>query len=504
MAQMELSELAKQRLEEAKQRTAARKRERREKAQAANVFTPGREVVWRPQPGPQTALVTCPYPEILYGGARGGGKTDGCLGAWLYHANKYGEYARGIFFRRRFKQLEHVQDRCSQLFTKLGALYNKGDATWVFPSGATLKLRHLWDESAEEEYRGHQYTFMVAEEITNWPTLAPIDKLRGTLRSAHGVPTKLILTANPGGAGHGAVRARYVDPAPTGYKPIVDPKTGETRVFIPAKLEDNQILMQNDPFYERRLMQSGSPSVVKAWRFGDWSVISGGFFDDLYNQDAHLIRPFDIPPTWRWRRSFDWGSAAPASLGVWAISDGNPVDDLDGFVFPRGSFIRVSEWYTCIRDANGNLKHNEGMRLTNIALGNGIGIRSQDHNFSGCVADPAIFSQLGRESIYDEIRKGAAEVGHHLVFQRADNNRIAGWQRLRDMLEASAAPRPEKPGIWAFETCEHFARTIPVLQRDEKNPDDIDTDQEDHVADETRYLVMTGARTLSIGTRLGE
>ncbi len=499
---MPIPELVEKRLAEAKERTAERKRKRRE--QAANVFTPGREVVWRPQPGPQTALVTCPYPEILFGGARGGGKTDGVLGAWLYHAGKYGEYARGIIFRRRFKQLEALQSRCAELFPKLGALYNKGDATWVFPNGATIKLRHLWDEASCEEYQGHDYTFMVFEEATNWPSLGPINKMRATLRSAHGVPVKMILTANPGGAGHNAIKIRYITPARNGYQAITDPKTGEQRVFIPSRLENNQLLMRNDPNYEMRLMQSGNTAIVKAWREGNWDIVAGGFFDDLFNPDKHLLKPFDIPATWKWRRSFDWGSAAPASLGIWAVSDGSPVEDMDGFVFPRGSLIRVSEWYTVSRDENGNVKPNEGMRLTNIALGNGIAIRSSDRSFSGCVADPSIFAKPGRDSIYDEIQKGARELNHHLIFQMADNNRIAGWQRMRDMLEAAAADYPEKPGLYSFETCEHYARTVPVLQRKEDSPDDIDTDQEDHVADEVRYICMTGARTLSIGIRQGE
>lgn len=329
-----------------------------------------------------------------------------------------------------------------------------------------------------------------------------MDKMRATLRSAHGVECKIICTANPGSSGHGWVKARYITPNPKGFTPIKDPETGAYRVFIPSRLSDNHALYENDPDYEKRLLASGNPALVKAWLHGDWDVIAGAFFEDVFNQEKHIIRPFSIPSGWRWRRSFDWGSAAPASLGIWAISDGSPVPEMGGFVFPRGSMIRVDEWYT-VSHKNGNIEPNKGMRLTNLALGAGVGHRVDGRNFSGCVADPAIFSEHGRQSIYSEMQVGAREAGHNLYFNRADNNRVAGWQKVRDLLENAAADRPERPGMWAFETCIHFIRTVPILQRDDKKPDDIDTDQEDHCADEVRYMAMTGGRGVVEGAITG-
>jgi hypothetical protein len=205
----------------------------------------GVETAWKPQyradgsRGPQFALLTCPYTEVFFGGARGGGKTSGMLGHWLAHAQRYGSKARGVFFRRRFKQLEEVQRQCNELFPKLGASYGKAEAMWTFPNGATLRLRHLWDAQAAESYQGWALTWICLEELTNWPTLKPMNKLRGTLRSSDGVKCVLMATGNPGGPGHNVVKARYIDPAPQGYTPIVDAESGETRVFIPSRLEDN-------------------------------------------------------------------------------------------------------------------------------------------------------------------------------------------------------------------------------------------------------------------------
>ena len=447
--------------------------------------------IWKPQPGPQAALITCPIFEIFYGGARGGGKTDGMLGDFAIHADRYGQYARGVFFRRTYKQLEEVQYRAQQIYPRLGAIWLKGEQLWLFPNGATLKMRHLWDERDAENYQGHSYTWICIEEATNWPTPNAIDRIRATLRSAHGVPVRLRLTGNPGGAGHNWVKQRYITPAPNGFTKLIDPVSGEARVFIPARLEDNPALTLKDPGYERRLLQAGSAALVKAWRFGIWDIVAGGFFDDVWNPSLHVLAPFDIPATWRMRRSFDWGSAKPSSLGLWAESDGVPIEKL-GLHFPRGSLIRIGEWYTVQKDVQGYVKPNVGTHLTNKQVGAGVVSFSQGRNWRGCVADPSIFIKAGGPSIYDQMREGAREAGGIIVFSKADNNRIAGWQKMRGMLQSSAKERPESPGIWVFENCVDWIRTVPVLQRDQKKPDDIDTEAEDHAADETRYAVMGG------------
>jgi len=447
--------------------------------------------IWKAQPGPQEALIRCSIFEVFYGGARGGGKTDGMLGDFAIHADLYGKHARGVFFRRTFKQLEEVQRRAEEIYPKLGATWIKGEQLWKFPNGATLKMRHLWDEKDAENYQGHSYSWVCIEEATNWPTSAAIDKIRATLRSAAGVPVKLRLTGNPGGAGHNWVKQRYITPAPNGYKAITDPETGELRLFIPSRLEDNPALTENDPHYERRLMQSGSAALVKAWRWGAWDIVAGGFFDDVWNPDRHILLPFEFPEGWQFKRTFDWGSAKPSSLGLWAVSDGNIVESI-GRSFPRGSMIRINEWYTVAKDPQGYVKPDVGLNLMNTELGAGIVSRSKGRNFSGCVADPSIFTKAGGPSIYDQMRQGARDAGGMFTFSKADNSRVSGWKKMRDMLKSASEEHPESPGIWVFENCIDWIRTVPVLQRDGRNQDDIDTNSEDHAADETRYGVMSG------------
>ena len=213
------------------------------------------EVLWAPQEGPQTALIQCPIFEVFYGGARGGGKTESSIGDWIEHSSTYGEAAIGIFVRRKFKQLAEVIARTKQIFPKMGGKYNEQKAEWRMPGGGRLKFVYLERDSDAEEYQGHNYTRVYVEEVTNFPTSGPIDKLRATLRSGSGVPVGMRLTGNPGGPGHNWVKARYIDPDPNGYKIIEESCDIEIdgvmqtvkleRVFIPSKLGDNMLLLRN-------------------------------------------------------------------------------------------------------------------------------------------------------------------------------------------------------------------------------------------------------------------
>ncbi len=434
-------------------------------------------IIWQPQEGPQTALLQCPIFEVFYGGARGGGKTESSIGDWLDHSSTYGEAAIGIFVRRKFKQLAEVIARTKQLFPKLGAKYNEQKAEWRMGNGARLKFVYLERDSDAEEYQGHNYTRVYVEEVTNFPSPGPIDKLRATLRSGSGVPVGMRLTGNPGGPGHNWVKARYIDPDPKGFKIITEACDVEIdgvirtvsldRVFIPSKLGDNMMLLRNDPTYVLRLRQSGSEALVKAWLEGNWDIVDGAYFADL---DERLHgRPRDIirwatPATIRFR-SFDWGSAKPFSVGWWAICDGLwPKDD----PLPYGAIFRYREWY-------GASGVNKGLGMTADAVSREILDIEKQERIRYAVADPAIFIRNGGPSIAESMAR--------CRWRRADNKRLSGWEAMRQRI----AGENGVPMMYIADECEDFWRTVPTLQHDEDNSEDLDTDGEDHVADEVRY-----------------
>lgn len=438
------------------------------------------EVIWAPQEGPQTALIQCPVFEVFYGGARGGGKTEGSIGDWLEHSATYGEAAVGIFVRRKFKQLTEVIARTKQIFKKIGAKYNEQKAEWIMPNGARLKFVYLERDSDAEEYQGHNYTRVYVEEVTNFPNPSPINKLRATLRSSLGVPVGMRLTGNPGGPGHNWVKARYIDPAPQGYKIITEECQVEIdgeiqtvsldRVFIPSKLGDNMLLLRNDPTYVLRLRQSGSEALVKAWLEGNWDIVDGAYLEfdeEKHVKDRGYIR-FAPPQTVRFR-SFDWGSAKPFSVGWYAIADGTwPNTD----PLPFGSLFKYREWY-------GASGPNKGLGMTADLVQKNILQMEKDERIRYAVADPAIFIRNGGPSI--------AESMAACRWRRADNKRLPGWEQLRQRL----AGENGAPMIYFADQCEDTIRTLPVLQHDEDDIEDLDTDGEDHAADEIRYACMS-------------
>lgn len=449
-------------------------------------------IVWRPQAGPQHAFVTCPLDEVVYGGARGGGKTDAALGDFALHAKRYGQDAKGLFIRRTRTALEPTIERAKQIFIPLGAKWQEQKSRFVWPNGAILYFRYLDRDADADNYQGHDYTRVYIEELTQFPTPGPVDKLKGTLRSGAGVPCGFRATCNPGGPGHTWVKARYIDPGPfvitrEAFKNPFDGKTVELRrVFIPAKLSDNPKLLENDPLYVARLHQTGSAQLVRAWLNGDWDIIDGAFFDK-WASARNVVRPFEVPRVWMRFRSMDWGSAKPFSVGWWAVvSDDHKLPD--GRTLPRGAIVRYREWY------GSTGKPNEGLKLTAEAVGQGIKTREASDTVKWGVLDPAAFAEDGGPSIAERMKRGA---GIH--FRPADNKRVpgngamGGWDQMRQRINGPCDETGEPigdPMLYVFETCRDFIRTVPILQHDPDRLEDIDTSSEDHVADEARYACM--------------
>jgi hypothetical protein len=441
-------------------------------------------VVWRPQIGPQKALVDCPYREIFFGGARGGGKTDGVLGKWALKAQRYGDKFNAVMFRRTTVSSEDAIERSRQIFKPLGAEFNGSKNIWRMPGGGRVSFAYLDKVQDADEYQGRNVTDAWVEEAGQYPMPDPILRLFGVLRSAQGIPTQLIVTANPGGAGQHWMRDRYeLHPFPKKPKvlkrKVTDELTHEVAV-IPSRITDNRILLDNDPAYITNLHMVGSKELVRAWLEGDWSAVEGAFFDG-WSEKRHVVQPFSVPKDWMRFRSMDWGFARPSSIGWWAIaSDDYPVGD--GRVLPRGCMVRYRELYTAI-------KPDVGMRLDVEQLGALLKSKEQaGEQISYTVVDPAMNSENGGPSMTQRL----AKVG--VPCRPGDNTRIGkngamgGWDQFRSRLRGEANDRPM---MAVFSTCKDFIRTVPVLQHDPDRPEDVDTESEDHVADEVRYACMS-------------
>ena len=443
--------------------------------------------IWEPQPR-QEAFITCPADDVGFGGARGGGKSDGVVGDFIDHEDTYGEHAIAMAFRRERTQLVELIERAKQILKPIGFSWHEQDKYFRGPKGGRLRFTYLESDSDADAYQGHSYTRLYPEELGTFPSEAPINKLQATLRSGQGVPCQMKGTCNPGGPGHQWVKARYrLDTHPHGFErfdfefvnPFTQKKITKTRMFIPSKVTDNRFLGDD---YVANLFQVGSDQLVKAWLDGDWSIIEGAFFE-CWDSKRHIVRPFQIPEDWPRIRSMDWGSAKPFSVGWWAIVS----DDYHGagFTLPRGCLVRYREWY-------GSKAPNVGLKLTAEEVGSGILAREKDDpKIADSVLDPAAFAEDGGPSIAERVTKGA---GGKIHFRPADNKRVpqrgamGGWDQMRARLVGDDDGRPM---LVMFSTCVDSIRTIPALQHDPLRAEDIDTDGEDHAADETRYACMS-------------
>jgi len=432
----------------------------------------------------QRGFIASPARETLFGGSRGGGKTFAVIIDWLVHSEAFERDAKGIVLRRSLVELDDFIETAKDVLEAAGHRWLEQKKSFVSPKGAVLRCRYLDNDKDAALYQGHQYTRVYVEEVGNFPNEPPIRKMLATLRSAKGIPCHLKATANPGGAGHSWVKARYIDPAPP-YTPFSQDGGKTYRVYIPARLTDNPHLMENDPGYIDMIKQAGNAELVRAWLDGDWDVVVGQYFTE-FSREKHIIPTVKLPLSWTVRyRSQDWGSSRPFAVYWQAVADGNPLPGVDRRI-PRGALVYYRELY------GWNGSANQGCRYTAAKVGQTI-VQAElddrniieDNNGLNKI-DPSTFATNGGPSIAEEqARQGA-------WFTRADNRRtaqggaLAGWDQIRKRLTGEDGV----PMIYFMENCIHLIRTLPILPADSTQMDDVDSDAEDHAADAVRYGCM--------------
>lgn len=473
-----------------------------------------REVVWAPQSGSQKAFLECPLFEVLYEGTRGPGKTDGLLMDFAREVGKgWGGDWKGIIFRKTYPELSDIIDKSKKWFPKIwpDAVYNESKSFWSWPTGEKLLFRPFEKSSDYWKYHGHAYPFIGWEELTTHATDENYKSMMSCCRSTRaGMPRKYRATTNPYGVGHNWVKARFR--LPIGghgiYGQVITDsrdKNGDVeppRVAIRGSIYENRILLTADPDYIQRLKASArNKNELKAWLEGSWDIVAGGMFDDVWNPVYHIIPSIplsSIPRGWRIDRSYDHGSSKPFSVGWWAESNGEPIT-IEGKQYGsiKGDLIRIGEWYGFTGEPD------EGVRMLSTDIGEGIIDREEDWGIKGRVlpgpADTSIFDEYEpQRSVAGDMRKKG------VVWEKADKgpgSRIQGWEQMRKMFKAAIPVKGvgrTEPGIFIMDRCAQFIRTVPVLPRDEKKPDDVDTAVEDHIGDEARYRSRWQRKTIMV------
>lgn len=440
------------------------------------------KVVWRPQPR-QAAFMARPEYEALYGGAAGGGKSDALVIEALRQVHI--PWYKALILRKTFPQLRELIDKTLNYYPRIypKAKYNGSSHTWRFPSGAQIIFGSLNRPQDKIQYQGQAYDFIAFDELTHF-TQEEYEYLKSRNRpNGPGTRVYMRATANPGGVGHGWVKDRFI----TASAPMttireeaswVDPEgkkhTGEqSRIFVPSSVFDNQILMQNDPMYVQRL--ASMPEAERnALLYGDWDSFSGQVFTEWRNDPAHyqdrigshVIDPFAVPPDWSIWCGLDWGYSRPFSVGWYAVDH-------------ERRMYAIREYYGCTGTPNQGVKLEPGEVARRIKR-----IEADDPNLRGKrihrIGDPAIWMSDGTESIGDLMSR------ERVHFDKGDHARISGKMQMHHRL----AMTDGIPMLYVFSTCKHFIRTIPALVYDETDVEDINTEGEDHIYDQCRYVCM--------------
>jgi len=489
----------------------------------------GQTIVWSPQDGSQTDFLQCRLFECLFHGTRGPGKTDSLLMAFAQHVGKgHGEAWRGVIFRESYPQLADVQAKSEKWFRLMfgnKAKFNKSKMMWEWDTGEVLMFRHMKSPSDYWNYHGHELPFIGWEELTNWATDECYKSMFSCCRSSTpGIPRMVRATTNPYGVGHNWVKDRFRLYGEW-WKTIVimdakdiDGRDEPIRCSIHGHIDENKILLAADPHYKQTIIASAAnPAMAEAWLHGSWEIVAGGMLEDVWDPRYNIVEPFVIPRSWKVDRSFDWGSSAPFSVGWWAQSDGTDLRFPDGRIVStvKGDLFRIKEWY------GWNGSANQGLRYLAVDIAKGIverellwEYRKGDQTFvRPGPADSSIFDVENGVSIGQDMAK-PVRIGNIMYkgipWGRADKrpgSRKTGWEALRKMCKAAwpneGRPR-ENPGLFVVgRECPQFLRTVPSLPRDEKNMDDVDTDSEDHIGDETRYRVRYFGTEASSGNHTG-
>jgi hypothetical protein len=403
---------------------------------------------------------------VAFGGARGGGKSW----AVRFKAVLLSMHYPGIIImivRKTYPELRANHINQLRALTTDVADYREVNKELTFCNRSVILFRYAQNEKDLEKYQGTECDVLFIDEATQL-TEEQYDKFKACVRGVNSFPKRIYLTCNPGGVGHQWVKRLFVDRK---YK---DTEIPAEYTFIKSKVTDNKALMESDPDYVRQL-EALPPKLRKAWLDGDWDIFEGQFFEDFADRPeqymertwTHVIEPFEVPDGWKIYRSFDWGYAKPFSCGWWAI-------DYDGVAY------RILELYGCRETPN------EGVKWTADRVFSEIHRIETEHRWLKGkrihgVADPAIWDAQYGESIAETAAK------HQVFFEKGDHERLPGWMQVHYRLAFDEAGFPM---MYIFKTCKAFIRTIPLLCYDAHKPEDVDTDGEDHVADETRYFCM--------------
>ena len=416
---------------------------------------------------------------VAYGGARGGGKSWSVQRKAILLCLKWAGI-KVLIVRRTYAELQnnHINVLIPLLYGI--AKYNRSDKMFTFPNGSTIKFGYCATDADLGQYQGSEYDVIFIDEACLLSEYQ-IQQITACNRGVNNFPKRIYYTLNPGGQSHGYFKRLFVDRKFNGDE---DPNDYS---FIQSLVTDNKALMESQPEYIKQL-KNLPPKLREAWLYGRWDIFEGMFFEDFrtevdvskteelnmtpeemlkYHRYTHVIEPFNPPEEWTYYRSYDFGYGKPFSCCWWAV-------DYEGIAY------QIEECYGCTATPNEGVKWSPDKQFRQIKEIENSHPYLKGRYIDG-VADPSIWDGSRGESVYE------AALRNGIDFQKGVNDRIAGWMQMHYRFQFD---EKGKARMYIFKNCKNTIRTLPLLMYDEHKPEDLDTTQEDHIADAMRYFCM--------------
>lgn len=438
-------------------------------------------VIFKPNPGPQSTFLAASEREVLYGGAAGGGKSLAMLADPLRYMG-HPQFS-GLLLRHTTEELRELIWKSQELYPRIypGIKWSERKMQWQAPSGARLWFSYLDRDEDVLRYQGLSFSWVGFDELTQWSTPFAWNYMRSRLRStAPDLPTYMRATTNPGGPGHAWVKKMFIDPNPAGRAFwATDIDTGDTlsypkghskegqplfkRRFIPAMLSDNPYLAEGGD-YETMLL-SLPEHQRKQLLEGNWDVAEGAAFPE-FNRRIHVIKHEKIPSNWARFRACDYGYGSYSAVLWFAVA-------------PSEQLIVYRELYV-----SKILAKDLAKMILNI--------EQEDGQIRYGVLDSSCWHRRGDTgpSLAEQM------IGEGCRWRPADRSagsRVAGKNEIHRRLQLDDFT--EEPRLVIMDNCTHLISQLPVIPLDKSNPEDINTKSEDHLYDALRYGVMSRPRS---------
>lgn len=429
------------------------------------------ELPYKPFPK-QAQFHSDPHRYKLFGGAAGPGKSLALLWEAFQQAIEI-PGSKHLLLRRTYPQMEtgildyYYRYIPKEIIKRFDGQFNIAHLT----NGSLVRMGSCQHEKDAWNYQGHEYLSILFDEMAQftykiWQVLKTWNRstIPNTYKTMGGA-------TNPVGVGVGWIKNLFID-----KKPFPGMDERESREYDPheygfttATFRDNPIYA-NDPEYEKQLNQLPT-ALCAALRDGLWDVLAGSYFD-IFDQATQVLDPNDIftgseetsllkPWSPRWL-SIDWGFDHPTAVMAHGQTEDDRTITYDELVVRRVTPRNLAEMIAA--------------RSRDTLMGGG---------FESCYLSHETFNKKSETSIAEQISEAFQDHGLPIP-DPCNPDRIGGWMHMYEML---------KDGRWLISSkCANLIDTLPILVRDEDNPEDILKVPFDDTADSVRYGLYTRER----------